>query len=679
MVGGRQTDKMPGKITPLPDWPWDFEWSLPATSAVEAQPEPPVHSSVFYSPPVNLPASPGEHNWDIWTPDPFDLHHAPFGKLLEPDGYATMCDRQSGTVKAYAKFMPMTMHLATAIFRSLACHDVWGEHRVTKKVAGTAETDEGFRKPKTDISWTTYTAGKSVLIKHGKRAGRKFPMQAMCLLDVIKALASPDHYAVGNKDTGIMPHTLLQQVRIDIDLDYVFERKILDFLQAQVTQAKAVFAAFGLTAEVMRTGNRGIQVLATIPPMPRFMASVVVHALRHVLQGAAPLEWRAEDYQSNLDGLMRLPLGRHAFTGNVAWMLGDDARVLPVGRQASAIHTALCAPSTMNTEWMDEIHELLLSCRYRPEAKLADGILAILAEAIPHNGIVTALEEACQQFDVPFVLRPRVVAVPTIMLDAEQVAPDKDAACAPSRSSIPVDKRRARAIFNAGYKEGESYQYHMIKTADGKRGKNGIGMALILTDGDVEEARQMLHQQAQEMPAESESAVNARISRVNFYLNLDADGLPYNKTYHRLQALLAAQKHKALDGFVMPEETERAVKATAHLAEVRRISRHRVKTFQPKALAIIQHLLELLQMETRCSGDGTARVSYRTLAAEISSRWPDDATNSTDVSRQMEWITPNSKCLFHAVDIAEVPASRFEAIAYTLSARFYSQFQHERF
>lgn len=646
----------------LLDWPWHFGNFAPAMAGGEVESKP-------------LPCPPSwseQHDWNLLTPHPFDFHDAPFGAILEPDGYAMMRGRKSRTVKAYREVMPLTTQIASEIFDSLACLDVWGEHRAAKKVAGTVKTDEGFFKPTADVSWMTYTAGKRVLVKTGERAGQTFPMRPMVLLDVIKALASPEHFAIANKDVWDWGQSdrLLRQARIDIDLDYVFDRAHLELLQAQVAQARAVFAAFGLTAEVMRTGNRGIQVLATIPLMPRHLASVIIQMLRYVLKSAALPQWRAKDYQSNLDGLMRLPLGRHAFTGNVAWMLGDDAHVLPVECQARAVHNALSAPSTMSTDWVDEMNEFLSNRFFCPASKLDDGVLPLLAEAMPRNGLVTVLEEACQQFSIPFVVRPTVAAMPAVTTAAEQEVLE-DPASAPLRSNIPVDKRRARAIFDAGYKAGESYKYHMIKTADGKRGKNGIGMALVLADGDVEQARRMLHQQAREMPVESEAAVNARISRVDYCLNLDADGLPFNKTYHRLQALLASRKCKNLAGTVMAVETERAIAAAAHLAELRQFSSHRVKTFQPKALTTVQHLLELLQMETRCSEDGTARVSYRTLAAEISSRWPGDATHAMDVSRQMEWVTPTPKCLFHAVDIAEMPASRFEAITYKLSALFY--------
>ncbi len=98
----------------------------------------------------------------------------------------------------------------------------------------------------------------------------------------------------------------------------------------------------------------------------------------------------------------------------------------------------------------------------------------------------------------------------------------------------------------------------------------------------------------------------------------------------------------------------------------------------------------------RNSEDGFVRVSVRTLAAEIAARWPEDATDGKDVSRQMEWITrklpgrarrvavaqtaasDKGKCLFCVLELLPTSRRAFDAKGYVLGSDFIAMLPVEK-
>ena len=602
-------------------------------------------------------------DFSVWSPDPFRPCTTPFGALLEPDGYEAIRALKEPRTASYAKRMPQTFAVACALYDAVVVHEVWGEHVRPKKGKRGKNDEQG--RALTEVTWLTHTAGKWF----EKAGGSGFPDAAMTLIDIVKTLADPEAHAVGNKDvwTWTRPNLLVRHVRIDLDLDDVFSDCDIHSLQGEMRIVHDVFGAFGLTVAVMRTGNRGIQAIAPIPPMPRAHAGVLIHAIRHVLRGCER-EWRVKDFQSNLDGIMRFPLGRHAWAESVSWMLAPDATVLPLECQAQATISAFTDPTTMDDSWVGDIGEFLAARRVMPWSDVPQRVLADLARETPDSGLIRVLRSACDRLGVGPIIPPTPVPAATVLTrptlgvtdvdqtvtDADQTETITDAEPPEMKPQtgrrIPVNKARAWAVLNAGFQPGESFRYYMNTTVDGVKGRNAIGMALIAFDGDVDGAKEWLHKQAREVGDPSEAVVNDRIGLIDRCLRLDEDGNPKNNTYTTLQRFLKelqkTRKYRDMDGVVLPEEARLAEQVADLLVEKQRgQTDRRKKPFTAKSLMTIRHMVALMLMETRQSEDGVARASFRTLAARISEEWPEDATSAVDVSRQMQWIVKGQKCL----------------------------------
>ena len=666
---------------------WFAPQDVPATKTIDATPPAPK------LPDPDLIA-PEEPEWNTWTDNPFDLIKVPFGALLEPEGYAAMRALGQRKTTSYAARMPRTYAVAQTIYDSVVVREVWGQHMRPKKGFG-KENAQG--RSLLDVTWLTHTAGRWVGKKGDKNNGKKegerkddktsakgeergkkpsigFPESRLELLEVIKTLADPDHHAVGSKDVWDWrrPHLMVRNVRIDIDLNDVFNRHDLASLQGEMQIVHGVFRAFGLNVGVMRTGNRGIQAMATIPPVPRAHAGLLVHALRHTLRGA-PRRWRATDFQSNLDGIMRLPLGRHAWTESVACMLAPDASVLPLECQAEVVSSALNGPTTMGRVWAEDVEAFLASRRVLPWSDVPAHLLAEFAAQHPDGVLVRLLDAACADVGAaPLVgFTPRREAPghdeppqPT----SDRLADDNQAVAKPaSRTRIPVNKARAWAVLNVGFRPGESFGYYMNLSVDGVKGRNAIGMALVAHDGEVEAARSWLHGQAQQVGCPTEAVVKDRLGLIDRCLTLDKDGNPRNNTYTTLQQFLArlqaTRPHRTLDGDVLAEETALANRVVGLLVERQRGSEVKRRAFTDKALEIVRQAVALLLMEMRQAEDAIARVSYRSLASRISGELA--AVSATEVARQMAWIVSGPTCLVACfLVIPGASRSAFNPIAY---------------
>ena len=220
----------------------------------------------------------------------------------------------------------------------------------------------------------------------------------------------------------------------------------------------------------------------------------------------------------------------------------------------------------------------------------------------------------------------------------------------------------------------EAGGFHSWARADGC---NGIGAAILLCDGDLDRAEELLIAMADSVECRSEAERESRRRYIRWAVPKNNIDIHYERS--------ELSQHRHLDGLVMDSETERAVQVVEELVRRRRESKLRRKVFDAKSLTTLRHIVELVQMEARKSEDGFLRVSARTLAAEIKARWPEDATDGKDVSRQMEWITEaaarktrritvsgaekrvkTSQCLFSILE--ELPSSRqaFDARGYVL-------------
>ncbi|WP_125206115.1 hypothetical protein [Capsulimonas corticalis] len=564
-----------------------------------------------------------------------------------------MQTKKRRTTADYAQQMPMTYTAAMAIFESVVDPSVWGKHLVTDKPS---KFDDAGRSLQ-DVSWKTIIAGKWIDGKNGKRG---FPQQPMKLLDVIKTLADPDHCSIGNIDRWDrdLTHYKVRHIRIDIDLDRVFERDDIEALRSEIQLVKCIFAEFALEAHVMRTGNRGIQVTAPIRPLPLQIAAVLVEAIQSVLRSASRY-WIAKDFQSNLDGILRLPLGRHAWSKSISWMLGDDGSILPLEEQINAVQSAFGRNGDLDDTWTHNITEIIAKQRHNTSAS---DILAALAYEMPAHPLIEAWRRAKSLYCKD---ESSIYAQPSQVIQQISTREDSKASIKhiPRPHGAPINKTKAWQILNAGFEPGESYAYYTNQTFAGVRGKDAIGCAITAFGGNCDLAREWLEDQARSIPGSTERAISDRLGLIGRLIYK-------NNTYERLQKQVVAKKSKDLAGEVLAEETLLANQIVAFLPGLRKASSCRTKTFQPQALVTIRHILELMQLACRITDDGLIDLSFRTLDAAIKDRWPEHATSAMDVSRQMEWIVEGERCLFQALRVKEMPTSKFDPIRYALGNDF---------
>ncbi len=377
----------------LPDWECTDEKPFVGESITweqyrEAFP-PPQKSEVWELSKVGHLEEQERYNQALaWTAAPFADTILPFAAYLEPEGYAALRAMSSPVTKSYQRLVPRIYALAEALYDSLPQKAVWGQQ----------ERAKGAKAP-----WRTVTAGKWIKGKRKNGTTYRFPEEAMSLLDVLKALTDPDAPAVGNKDISGGANALVRHVRIDIDMAWTFREDGLDFhladLAEEIGLVRRIYAAFGLTVYIFRTGNRGIQAVAPIPSMDRREASLLTECVRTVLAGTRHHPTRATDFQTSLDGLMRLPLGRHGLMDSLALFLGGDGLVLPPDQQVESTLAAFCTIPEMSMAWAEDA-QTRLSCLQAPTRAIkADQLRQIILD-MPDNGLVQTFISACSKFQV---------------------------------------------------------------------------------------------------------------------------------------------------------------------------------------------------------------------------------------------------------------------------------------
>ena len=622
--------------------------------------------------PLILPSGPlpGSHSW---TEDPFRYISLPFSHFLEPDGYMAIREMQKPNVKSFVRLMPRTADMAQSLLAALPQTDVWGKH-LRGRPSGKDERGRSLA----DVSWATVTAGKWI---NGR--GRPFPQKQMNVMDVLNMLANPEVHAVGNQDRHGNRHTPVRHVRVDIDMDATFDRERRNNLQGEIALCRRVFAAFGLDCHIMRTGNRGIQVIACIAEVDQVTASVIIEFVRTVLRDCRGIRhWQAKDFQTNLEGLMRLPLGRHAWTGSLAVFLDShDAGVLPVEQQAATALTAFTVPSHMD---MTSAERLAGWLKIQPERfGPAAAILPRLVRDNMDNPLVGLFLRACEEHGVPgwagtsrhscLHVAGELESHTNFCVSETSRMPDAEAKSSGERlsrsqtgiigmkPSAPGLKKIAWSILNAGFAPGESHLYYTNRTVAGVKGKNAIGWAIVAFDGDRMQAQEWLDAQAEQVPALREADVADRKRYVAFAVTA-------NDTYERYCRRRTILKHRNLAGEIHEEETAIARLVVERLPDLRREkSAQRTKVFQPQALDVIGHVVELALMGVRQSPDLVLRVSHGTLAAEMAGRWPASAVSRGALARHMAWIVAGeSNCIFEGLAVVAKPQRAMDPTVYRL-------------
>ncbi len=647
----------------------DLDWSMDDLD-LEVSPQPSLNR---HTPPPPPPPPLPEPDRSF-TPSIFSHWENPAASYLDPDGYKDIWTKyKHPRSSAWAKLCPNTYRLAEALYNGLTQKRVWGKQVDFKQ-------------------WTTFTDGL-------RRTTAKWPDSRIELIDILNALGNPDRYAVGTTDRRISddyadcewinPDTSIgvKRICIDVDFDFAYKYEKIDLAKRELQAEAAALKYFGLPAYWMRTGGRGHQIIIPIPRMSRSLASLLTLMVRFLLSqvkiGGAKID------KCNITSIMRMPLGRHAATGMIAWMIDpESATNLPLDQQVETCIRAWRYQSG-SCEWLEsEIEHLAIEMStYYPDlsqdvgAGVADDKLEMLLfselDALPlHLELMKRFRAACDSISSSPNKQViyRVTVTDQEIEDAPALAPsDKGGltSLANSQEEIsevrakeeykqpeaPKHRRRvgkgwAQSVIEAGFKEGE---FHQWSRSDGQ---NGVGAAIIVCDGDREAAKELLLSMSEAVPVDAENMkararwIKWAVQRNNISLYGDAEEL---------------RQHKDIAGIIAPKETQIAIKLVGMLME--RKGKRRINN---KGVQTLTHLIELAQVHMRHSPSNQISISARTFEAEIAARWPEDETTQMDVHRKLALITAGDECIVEALRPTTAARSAYDAQRFVWGADYLS-------
>jgi hypothetical protein len=253
-----------------------------------------------------------------WNPWGFAYH-------IEPQGFRELYNLRGPRKERYEHLVPLTSGIANGMFERIRQRREWG-------------TQIGPSR------WTFERSGYEISTGKGLRIG-----QSMDVRDLLKHLTGRSGYARATTDWPLEDFdfdghrsrpNFVPTLRIDIDIDYWWLLENSQMVLRELRSQKRVIEAAGLPYRVFRTGGRGIQIVTPLPKaVPPNLASVLMHGIR------SAFEARGNDFsqpdKDNLQGLMRLPGGVHASTGDLGlWIDVDGGRLYPLEVQAEMMVSA---------------------------------------------------------------------------------------------------------------------------------------------------------------------------------------------------------------------------------------------------------------------------------------------------------------------------------------------------
>lgn len=279
---------------------------------------------------------------EIFSDNVMDRHPEPLAYYLEREGWEVIQRMRRPTSKTWLTHCPKTYAIAEAIYEGLPQKQVWGKQGLN--------------------GWMTLTQGKQIKIRKGR-----FLQKSMGLIDVLNSLGNLRHYSLGSHDRKLeelagddwyefdrVPITRVSHLRLDVDMDDAYREDMSywgiengwdkpkpEWVRRELAIEQSALCAMALYAYFFRTGRRGHQIVIPTPVLDRSVASLVILMMRTLLSSLEREPNRAQIDKSNLDGLLRLPLGRHSATDNVTWFLDPDTgNNVPLEEQAQALEEA---------------------------------------------------------------------------------------------------------------------------------------------------------------------------------------------------------------------------------------------------------------------------------------------------------------------------------------------------
>ena len=576
-----------------------------------------------------------EFSTDLFGYNPWALAY-----YLEPEGFREIYKLRGPRLDQYERHVPRTVEIARGMFGRIRQRHSWG----TQIAPG---------------CWTFERVGVEIKTKNGFRTG-----DSIHLIDVLKHLTGRSRFARGTTDQPIEDYqwnaslqrclpNFVPTLRLDIDLDRAWNYEDHHSVMRELRSQRRVIEAAGLPYHVFRTGSRGVQVVVPLPlAVPPSLASTILHGIR------SALEERGDRYvhpdKDNLHGLMRLPGGIHASSGELGlWIDVAEATLFPLEIQAEMMVSAFIFPvvetSHLSTEEFQAsgsamlrqitnagvpLHHLLdreeamMHLRRQPENSITLAVAKATAEARSVRlERKSEVEEWRKAFFGPTESQDEQRFEPEVVIQGRRTLTNEIAA-----AELQADPRApvgtvewAASVWLEEYEPGGHWNW--VNMA----GKKGILAATILFGADgAENAMLSLAHHIGGSPSElreREHTIRAlwrSFGQKNFK--------PYENRVHVSSPAILGESDEEIETL-----------ASAIVSEMIRVQ---PKPRWNKTLAL--QLATVVLVGIRASKTGRLKASFGTIADSINDRWLDARCNRQRVAEMIARMTQGESSLVSA-------------------------------
>jgi hypothetical protein len=331
--------------------------------------------------------------------------------------------------------------------------------------------------------------------RNRKMKGREVPGRGLEVFDLVKHLCGRS-FAVGTTNrpwTGRGAPSPVKFLRIDVDNDawmYALDPSMVEELWISLDRHAGFLGEAGIPYTVFRTGRRGVQYIFPLPiEIPHDAASIIVAALRAGLRRA-----QGTDFKSDLEGILRLPLGLHAKSGNLgAFIDVGNRRLFDLEGQRVEL-TKSFLPSELSEGFEDFVNEIGTTT---PNKLLSDskGLMKLISSKNPFAQRLLSLLPH-RQFQLQVGAPNQASAASNISCESSE----------PKHLNLGVqDKSWAQGVWNMPVHQGQFWEW----LRRGSGGHGGIRAARLLFGPKLYEAN--LIQKAHSVPHASDRDLQDRI------------------------------------------------------------------------------------------------------------------------------------------------------------------------
>lgn len=581
----------------------------------------------------------------------FFYSDGPFAYYTDPDGFEEIHRLRAPRLPDYQRLVPTTFEIAQGLFAQIHQRRDWGVQISPDR-------------------WTFESEGSEIRTKHGFRRGKRIELQ-----DVLKHFTGRSGFARGTTDKpiphyrgradGSMGPNFVPSLRFDIDLDRVFRNCNSDRLLRELRSQKRVIEASGLPYRVFRTGSRGVQVVIPLPlSVPPSLASLISEGLKLAL-AARGSSFVGVD-KDNLHGLLRLPGGVHAKTGDLGlWIDVDAGELHLLQEQISLMKSGLTwserdSLPMSNQEFTKAANDLIRQMRGRGydlhrlvESDMALTIIEKHSENEIAAAILRSIEEGqrvrreIEEEHTRFMSELLVRTASNEQI-SEETAADQESAI-PAHTEHPSGTIEwAKFVWDEAYEPGGHWEW--INMA----GKRGILAAAILFGEDGGE--QALLDLSRRIGAITESELRAREHTIR------ALWRSFELREHYRTATKVSEKSPLVLGESDDDIEQIAYTILARMLEV-----------QPKprwSRDLARMVVTVLLIGIRDSENGRLRISFGSISDSINEIWPNANCNRQRVAEMIPRITFGEESLVRAFHRYRGQSWKSISDEYALAAMF---------